>query len=228
MTVINGFDDTGAKTNATGLTGVLLAGGSYSAANDGGAPSWDTNTHWPVVPTLMTGCTPAAGCGGTNPDPVQAATIKFPSAYQAGGTFVNGSPASLSLNLSIGGQSLTVNISSALITFDPKSAGSVTNGTIAGTIIATDLVNQLQGVAGSISTSLCSGSAFNSIAQQILQAADIIIDTGSGNVSNVAGTACNGISIGLGFEGTEIAIPVAADIEGPQTPKPSPCDGGSD
>jgi len=227
MTVINGFDDTGAKTNATGLTGVLLAGGSYAAAHDGGAPSWDTNTHWPIVPTLIAGCTPAAGCGGTNPDPIGAATIKFPSAYQANGTFVNGSPASLSLNLSIGGQSLTVNISSALITFDPKQPGAVTNGTIAGTIVASDLVNQLQGVAGSISTSLCSGSAFNSIAQQILQAADIIIDS-SGNVSNTAGTACNGISIGIGFEGTEIAIPVAADIEGPQTPKPSPCDGGTD
>jgi hypothetical protein len=228
MTYITGFDDTANSTaSATGLNGILLAGGSYSGAHDGGAPSWDLNTHWPIVPTLMTGCTPSTGCpSGT--DPNQSATIKFPNAYQANGTFVNGTPASLSLTLSIGGQALTVNISSALITFQPNGPGSVTNGTIAGTIVAQDLVNQLQGVAGSISSSLCSGSAFNSIAQQILQAADIIIDASSGAVSNVAGTPCNGISIGLGFDATEIAAPTAQDVEGPSTPKPGPCDGGTD
>ena len=229
MTYITGFDDSaGSTASATGLTGILLAGGSYSAANDGGAPTWDTNTHWPIVPTLMTGCTPETGCpAGT--DPNSAATIKFDSAYQAGGTFVNGSPASLSLTLSIGGQALTVNISSALITFQPSGAGAVTNGTIAGTIVAQDLVNQLQSVAGSISSSLCSGSAFQSIAQQILQAADIVIDPSSGAVSNSAGASCNGISIGLGFDSTEIAAPTAADIEGASQPKPGPCgDAGTD
>jgi hypothetical protein len=227
MTYITGFDNTsGSTANATGLTGILLAGGNYADKNDGGAPSWDTNTHWPILPTLMTGCSTTSGCpAGT--DPTQAATIKFGNAYQAGGTFVNGSPASLSLSLSIAGESLTVNISSAVITFQP-SGSTVTNGTIAGTIVAQDLVNQLQGVAGAISPSLCSGSAFQSIANQILQAADIIIDPSSGNVTNASGTACNGISIGIGFEGTEIAAPTAADVLGAQTPKPNPCDAGTD
>jgi hypothetical protein len=223
MTYITGFDDTaGNTTSASGLTGVLLAGGSYAAQHDGGAPSWDTTTHWPILPTLINGCSATSGCpAGT--DPVANAQIKFPQAYQAKGTFVNGSPGDLDLNLSIGGESIDVKVHSALITFDPKSPGSVTNGTIAGVLVSQELVNSLQQVAGRISTSLCSGSAFQSIAQQILQASDIIIDPSSGTVSNTSGQNCNGISIGLGFEGTELAPPTAADVIGPQAPSPDPC-----
>ncbi|HEY5318009.1 MAG TPA: hypothetical protein VIJ20_08510, partial [Solirubrobacteraceae bacterium] len=216
MTYVTGFDDSANNTtSATGLTGLLLAGGNYADAHDGGAPTWDMSTHWPIVPTIMNGCDPTNGCGtgctygssagACGVDPIKAATITFPQAYQAGGTFVNGSPASLSLNLSIGGQSLSITVHSALITFQPKSAGSVTDGTIAGVLITDELVQALKSVAGNISTSLCSGSAFDSIASQIDQASDIVIDTNSGAVSNTSGPMCNGISIGLGFEGTEIA-----------------------
>jgi hypothetical protein len=240
MTYVAGFDDTaGSMQNATGLTGLLLAGGSYSAQHDGGAPTWDTTTHWPIVPTIMNGCSATTGCGtgctygsaagACAVNPLTAATITFPNAYQAGGTFVNGSPASLNLDLSIGGQSLSITVHSALITFQPKAPGSVTDGTIAGVLITDELVNALKSVAGNISTSLCSGSAFMSIAQQIDQASDIVIDTGSGAVSNTSGTACNGISIGLGFEGTEIAVPASSDIEAPAAAAPDPCaDAGGD
>jgi hypothetical protein len=223
MTYITGFDDSaGNHSSATGLTGVLLAGGNYANHNDGGVPSWDTNTHWPILPVLINGCDPTNGCpAGT--DPVAGAQITFPQAYQANGTFVNGTPGNLDLNLSIGGETIDVKVHSALITFDPKAPGSVTNGTIAGVLVSQELVNSLQQVAGRISTSLCSGSAFQSIAQQILQASDIIIDPGSGAVSNTAGANCNGISIGLGFEATEIAAPTAADIVPPQAPSPDPC-----
>jgi hypothetical protein len=229
MTYITGFDDSaGNSTSAAGLKGVLLAGGNYADLHDGGAPSWDTTTHWPILPTLINGCTPTGGCpAGT--DPVANAQITFPSAYQAGGTFVNGSPGDLNLTLSIGGESLTISVHSALITFQPKAPGEVTGGVIAGTLITTELVSSLQSVAGSISTSLCSGSAFQSIAQQIEQASDIIIDPNSHAVSNSAGTACNGISIGLGFDATEIAAPTAADIEAVQPAAANPCsDAGAD
>jgi hypothetical protein len=218
-----GFDDSASnKTNAAGLTGFLLAGGNYATANAGAAPAWDTSTHWPILPSLMTGCDETNGCpSGT--DPATAATIKFGSAYQANGTFVNGSPAELTLTLSLGGQQLSLSVESAIITFDPSSSGpgSVTNGTIAGVLVTTDLVNALKSVAGNISQSLCSGSAFQSIAQQIQQASDII-STGN-TVSNTSGTACNAISIGLGFDGTEIAQPASADIEGPPPPAKDPC-----
>ncbi|HEY1695649.1 MAG TPA: hypothetical protein VGG39_25955 [Polyangiaceae bacterium] len=222
MMDVTGFDDSaGNQTNATGLTGFLLAGGNYTTQNGGAAPTWDPTTHWPILPSLMTGCTESAGCpAGT--DPKSAATITFPSAYQAGGTFVNGTPAELTLTLSIAGEQLSLAVESAIITFQPVSPGSVTNGTIAGVLVTTDLVNALQSVAGSISPSLCSGSAFQSIAQQIEQASDII-STGNA-VSNVAGTPCNAISIGLGFDATEIAQPTSADILGPVEAGPNPCD----
>jgi hypothetical protein len=230
---ITGFDDSAGNTaNATGVTGVFLAGGSYAGQNSGAAPAWDTTTRWPILPTLMNGCSATTGCGsgcaygsaaGACPvNPVTAATIRFPSAYQAGGTFVNAASSSVSLPLSIGPW-LPLDVRSALVTFQPKAPGSVTNGTIAGVLVTTELVNALQSNAGYISTSLCSASAFESIAQQFEQASDIVIDPSSGAVSNSASAVCNGISIGLGFEGTEIAAPASSSIEAAVAPAPNPC-----
>jgi hypothetical protein len=226
MEYVVGFDNTsGSTASSTGLTGVLLAGGDYATEHEGGAPTWDMNTHWPIRPELLNGCTNGVCPSGT--DPITASKIQFPMAYQAGGTFVSGSPATIDISLSIGGQSLDVNVHSAIVTFQPgTTAGQVTNGTIAGTIVTTELISSLQSVAGHISTSLCSGSAFNSISQQITQASDIIINGDS--VTNTSGTACNGISIGLGFDAREIALPVSADIAGPTVAAPNPCDAGSD
>jgi hypothetical protein len=226
FTYVTGFDDSaGNMTTATGLSGVLLAGGKYSA--DGGAPSWDLQTNWPVIPDpgLIMGCTTTGGCpAGT--DPVAKAVIKFSSAFQTKGTFVNGTPSPLTLSLSIGGQSLSLNVSSAVISFDPMAPGSVTNGTIAGVLDTMALINGLMSVAGHISTSLCMGSAFQSIATQIEQTSDIVLN--GTNVENKAGEMCNAISIGLGFNSTEIAPPTT--IAAPSAPAPNPCDmdGGSE
>ncbi len=225
FTYITGFDDSaGNTTTASGLSGVLLAGGKYS--QDGGAPTWDTTTNWPLLPDkgLISGCDAVTGCpAGT--DPVANAVIKFNGAFQSKGTFVNGAPAPLTLSLSIGGQSLALNIASASITFAPNGPGSVTNGTIAGVLDTTDLITGLKNVAGNISTSLCSGSAFDAIAMQIQQTSDIVLDTSTNKVSNSSGVACNAISIGLGFDSTEIAPP--STIAPGSTPTPSKCaDGG--
>jgi hypothetical protein len=223
MTYVVGFDDSaGNTTTAAGLTGVLLAGGKYSA--DGGAPAWDTTTVWPVLPDpgLITGCSATAGCpSGT--DPVKDAVIQFNGAFQTKGEFVSGAPNPLTLSLSIGGQTLSLDIASAVISFDPSSPGSVTNGTIAGVLDTQDLISGLMNVAGNISTSLCSGSAFQSIAMQIEQTSDIVLN--GTTVSNPAGTTCNAISIGLGFNSTEIAVPSVIAPGSP--PTPSKCDGGS-
>jgi hypothetical protein len=47
-----------------------------------------------------------------------------------------------------------------------------------------------------------------------VQASDIVLGSDGETVSNMAGRACNGISIGLGFDATEIALPAAGDILG--------------
>jgi hypothetical protein len=216
-----GFDDsTNNTTNATGLTGVFFVGASYAVANGGAAPAWNVTTHWPIAPQSMNGCTATGGCpSGTNP--VADAVVKFPQAYQSGGTFVTGNPVEVPLSLGFGSSTLGLLVHAGTITFQPKKPGSVTNGVIAGALATTDLVNALQAVAGSISTSLCSGSAFQSIAQQIEQASDIVLDTSG--VTNGAGFSCNAISIGIGFDATEVAPPVPGDIAPSAPPPPDPC-----
>jgi len=216
-----GFDDlSGNTTTATGLTGVFLAGGNYTTTNHG-APAWNLGTHWPIEPESLNGC-PAGVCpAGTNP--VTNAKVQFPTAYQKNGTFVSGGPVEILLNLTFVGVPFPLSIHSATLTFTPNIPGSVTGGTIAGVLAMTELISAFQGAAGAISTSLCSGSAFQSISQQIEQAADIVLDPSTGAASNRAGVACNAISIGLGFDATEVAPPASADITGPTPTPPSPC-----
>jgi hypothetical protein len=218
MTYVVGFDDSaGNTTSAFGLTGVELSGAAYP-----GAPSWDPSTVWPVAPEYINGCTPTGGCPtGTNP--ITSAQITFPMAFQSGGTFVSGTPIAMSFPIGIGGQSLVLNIQSAILTFEPQAPGAVTNGVVAGVVATQDIINALQQVAGRISTSLCTGSAFQSIATQIEQTSDIQL---SGSIiSNTPGAACNAISIGLGFNATEIAAPSV--IAPPAPAMPNPCgDGG--
>jgi hypothetical protein len=204
---VTGWDDSNASQTATGLSGVLLAGTKFS-----GTPTFTTADHWPIDDSLVTPSAP-----GT--DPIKNANIKFNSAYVVNGEFVNGSPSTVTISLSIGGQTLGLNVNEASITWKNNGVGSINGGQIAGVLSTADLVSSLMSIAGHISTSLCSGSAFQSIATQLDQASDILSDG-----TNVAGKACDGISIGLGFEAKEIAYPVAADVVNPPMGSANPCD----
>ena len=198
-----GLSDADPKQTATGLTGALYAGGTFDP--DGGTkPTFTTADNWPVRPELLVG------------GDIKSPKVKFGDAYIVNGTFVNGSPGDLTLNLAIGGVALDLAIHSAVITFDHPAATKAINGTIAGVINTEELITGLKTVAGRISTSLCTGSAFESIAQQIRQASDIMSDG-----SNASGKACNGISIGLGFTADEIGKPSA--IAALAAPTDNPC-----
>ena len=198
-----GLADSDPKQTATALTGALYAGATFDP--DGGTkPTFTPADDWPVRPDFLV--------GGDIKNP----KVKFGDAYVVNGTFVNGSPGDLSLSLAIGGVALDLAIHSAVITFDHPAATKATNGTIAGVITTEELISGLQKVAGRISTSLCTGSAFQSIAQQIRQASDIFSDG-----TNGPGKACDGISIGLGFTADEIGKPNA--VAGLAAPSPDPC-----
>ena len=97
------------------------------------------------------------------------------------------------------------------------SAGS---GVLSGVARTEDVVAWAALWAGSISTSLCSGSAFQSIATQMEQTSDIMADG-----SNEPGKQCDGISFGLGFD----AVQVQLGKSEAEPPVVNPCeDGGMD
>jgi hypothetical protein len=209
MIDVTGLDATDKTQTATGLSGFLNAGGKFDPMK---APTFTTADDWPVRPELL-----------SNASDPKSSTVRFPSAYVVNGTFVNGSPGKLTLNLAIGGVALDLTISQAVITFNNLGNGKTNNGTIAGVINTEDLITKLKAVAGRISTSLCQGSAFESIAQQIRQASDIKADG-----TNAAGAPCDGISIGLGFDAAEIGLPKTVGMLA--APSPDPCaasDGGT-
>ncbi len=122
----------------------------------------------------------------------------------------------VSISLVFQGVPLTLSVNHAVITFDHTTANDAANGTIAGVIDTEQLITGLQSVAGRISPSLC-GNAFSGIADQIRQASDILSDG-----TNTAGSACNGISIGLGFVGKKIANPTKIASDDGAVP-PDPC-----
>lgn len=219
MTYVVGFDDSpGNTTSALGLTGATLAG-----ANDPTIASpWGLGTQWPVAPGSIAGCSSTAGCpAGTNP--IASAAVKLPLAYQRGGVFVSGLLPSLDLPVPLPSGSLVLNLRDVLITFQPHTPGSVTQGVIAGVIATSDLVAAVQQTELGVMPTLCSSTALQTIATQIEQTSDI--EWNGSTVANDPGITCNAISIGLGFDATEIATPTVIAPGAPAAP--SVCgDGG--
>jgi len=178
----------GEKQTNTGLSGQVFAGAKFDAidANKGKKPTFSKADNWPVSAELLNGDTVASG-----------SKIKIADAYIVNGTFVAKADR-ITISLVLQGQALNISINKAVITFD-ASGENAGNGTIAGVIDADELIKGLKGVAGNISSSLCEGTTFDNIAQQLRQFADILSDG-----SNAAGSKCTGISVGLGFTGKEI------------------------
>lgn len=188
------FDTTGLTGAATqtnsGLFAQVLAGGEF---DPDAKPTFTTADNWPVRPEILT--------DGKTID--QGSKVQFKDAYITNGTFVNGNtPATIKLSLVISGISLDLNIRQAIVTFENSGKGSLTNGTIAGVLDTKELVDGIRKIAGRISSNLCEGSTIESVIASIEQASDIMSDG-----TNVAGTPCDAISVGLGFTAKEIGVP---------------------
>ncbi len=205
MIDIQGLTDDTAQNNI-GLSGQIFAGGAYSADKTM-VPAFDLNTDWPVRPELLTDGKTIAGGSKVQFDPANT--------YVAAGQFVTQASV-IKLALSIGGIGLELDIKSAIITFKHSDAHTADIGTISGIIDTEQLIEGLRKVAGRIQKSLCEGSAFEQIAQEIRQASDIMSDG-----PNLAGAKCSGISIGLGFLAKEVKHPTKVGDLG--VPSPDPC-----
>jgi hypothetical protein len=203
FTVIVKIDNLGPDPDYNPLTSRLYVGASL-----GMPPVWDGTDAWPVVQEFL-----------DNPSDINSSKVIFESSYLVSNTWVSGDKATLNLDISVAGYSLTLPITNALITMDldPDHKGAI-NGTIAGVLPTEEFISELQKVIGAFDETLCSGSTVEGILQQIRQASDILKDG-----TQDPGKTCDGISLGIGFTAREIQL---GDIAPPSPAQPNPCDPG--
>jgi hypothetical protein len=156
-----------------------------------GTPTWTLSGEWGAYQGSLVGGSLASG-----------ALTKFPTAAISSGTWSSGTSGDLPLNLPLGSGTLALVVHHAVISFAHSSANSATLGNVSGVLATDELIAAFQKAAASISLSLCDGSAFASIAAQLEAASDILKDG-----TNTSGVSCDGISIGFGFDATEVSPP---------------------
>ena len=202
------LDKVGAQQNYSPLPGLLYAGAKMQSP-----PTWSGSDVWPVDATSVNG------------NDVNTPKVVFTGGYMNARTWVGAPPTgNITLPFSFGGVGWGIALTHAQITMVVAQDGrTASQGVISGVIPTEAYIAALEMVAGRISTSLCSGSAFDSIAQQIRQASDIMV-TGA----NLPGVACDGISLGWGFDAKLVKL---GPLQQPPTPTPDPCapsDAGAD
>jgi hypothetical protein len=218
----SGLDDTMTTQTATALGGQLFPGTTYTggAAPPLNAGGYFTQTDsWPVDPSVLNGGTIASG-----------SKLSFPAAYVTSGTWVSGTPINLAITLSIKGEALTLTIHHALLSFEysvVNGQGLAKNGIIAGVLSTAEFIHGLDVVLGGVSNGQYCSLAMSLFYPKIYNAQDMVVDPTTGDISNPAGTPCNGISIGMAFDADEIAVPsvVATPTD---AGAPTPCPGTPD
>jgi hypothetical protein len=92
---------------------------------------------------------------------------------------------------------------------------SAGGGQLGGVLDTEEFAAAIRTLAGSFDASLCDGAALDGILNQIRQASDILTDG-----TQDPAVTCNGISIGLGFELSQVSLGSIAPIT---PPAPDPC-----
>ena len=195
------------QQTSVGLSGLWLPAGRFEpdANFDAAArPTFTPADNWPVREELL-----------AMPGNPQSAKIRFDDSYIVKGTWVSGAARDIALNITVLGTPLNIPIHRAVLTFNHTEPSKANEGTIAGVLDTEEFILSVRKVAGQISRNLC-GGAFESIAQQIRQQSDINLD-GTSDPRRM----CDGISIGLGFSGFQIANPT---MSAPSLNVPDPCE----
>jgi hypothetical protein len=207
-TLLIDLEKLGAGTDYAPLTARL-----YQGAPLGTMPAYDGTDAWPVRPESL-----------ADPSDLTSAWITSASSYVVGNQWVGRFEGPLPVETALLGWPLRFVVHNPVITMtlDPQR-GSATSGTLAGVLDTSLLVAESRVLAGLLSPNLCSGATIDSIAAEVAQASDILVD-GTQDPTK----PCTGISIGLGFEAKRVQLgPVAA----PATDPPAPCtegDAGTD
>ncbi len=200
-----GLDDSPTQT-AAGLTGQLFVGGKLATP-----PKFDGTDNWPVIGELLV----------DKADISKGSKIKFSDAYVNNGMWVNGARSDVTIAISVSGVSLNLKIRNATISAKHSSPNALTEGTVAGYIAVSEIIDTIGKVAGRLSPEACPGkSLFNQVKSIIESNADIRLSGAD------ATKDCDAISIGLGFEAKTIGVPSTVEAEG--TPGADPCSASSD
>ena len=166
-------------------------------------------TTWNVRPEFLSGPT------------IDTASTRFPASYLT--TWKNGDSlvtswvstdkATIPLHLNLAGIALDVSVHAAIIAMelDPTHT-QASSGVIGGVLNTEDLVAELHVQAGIADPTLCNTRTLDLILDNVRRASDIMSD-GTRDPTQT----CNGISIGLGFEGEAVTI---GDV-GPKAPPPA-------
>jgi hypothetical protein len=176
---------------------------SYEAAPLGALPAFDGNDAWKVThASLIDGSDIHSAKGQFGSTAVvahalsaSAGTFGFALSFGAGAPMV-----------------LELKQAQIAVTLTPDRTRA-TGGVIGGIIETEAFIDELRKAAGAIDQALCSGTTFDSLADQIRQASDILVDG-----TQDPNATCNAMSIGLGFES------VQADLAGIAAALPPPVD----
>lgn len=214
-TQINDAIDGGRFTVITSIEGIEpLATGTFLSKMytaqfpDGASPSWDGLDAWPVRSDSLV--------GGDIANPKVQLPASQVTADAAGSRVWQSNPsADIQLVLPMAGLTLVLPIHHAYVQMQLSDDNTkATLGRIGGVLDAEELVAELAKLVGAFDPSLCPPSAtFESIAQQIRQASDILKDG-----SQDPAMTCNGISIGLGFDADAAGLGPVFDA--PAAPDP--------
>jgi len=188
LIVVHGL---GAAATASPLNASLVV-----AAPLGATPTWSTADIWPVDSSSL--------LRSDESSPL----LTFPASYLVGGVFVAEPPSGdgeIALGIALGAPLvLPIRHVQIAMTLSPDGT-TATAGTISGILPTDRLMNALEGVAEAWLGLPCALLSWDTIAQQIEQAQDILLD-GTNNPSQ----PCSGISLGLGFEAVRVQMgPVA-------------------
>ncbi len=181
---IAGLDLSTMSQSSIGLTAQSFASSTFDPVG-GSRPTFATSEDWPVL-------------GDLHPDPQTGAS--FSLAYIDHGTFV-ARDANLVLSTMHGPRRrLDLHIHHAIVVMDVRG-DRAENGALAGVLNVEEFIDDVRSFATAITKSFCD-LAFDGIAQQLRQCADILDDG-----TNRAGKPCNAISLGIGFTARRIANP---------------------
>lgn len=188
--------------NGAAQNGVKAA--LFGAAPLGSAPSWSPTEVRPVTFESVS--------GGSITSPLNA----YPQSYVVGGTWVGAPATAGKLALATGLGAATIRHVRAVATISGTGPSATATGVISGVIGTEEYITEFAKVAGQFSLELCNGATFESVAQAIRAASDIMQDGSNGDPSKT----CDGISIGVGFEATAAMLGSVAPAV---PPVPDPC-----